>query len=116
MNTKSVTYCFSKLLSPTTTEQLDIALTSIVFDQQVNLVFLDDGVTLLPEIDAARKSTDFGKSLAGLRMMDEIPVIVEAESLTERNIDAEQIPDFVQFESTNAITDLLRESDLVLYF
>ena len=116
MSAKSVTYCFSRLLSPTTTEQLDIALTSIVFDQQVKLVFLDDGVVLLPEIDAARKETDFGKSLAGLRMMDEVPIFVEAESLTERNIQPGEIPDFVQIERTSAITDLLRESDLVLYF
>ena len=116
MSAKSVTYCFSKPLTPTTIEQLDIAVTSAVFDQKVDLVFLDDGVVLLPAIDSTRKSTDFGKSLAGLRMMDEISVVAERESLEKRGIVASQLPEFTQIESTDTITELIRTSDLVLYF
>lgn len=116
MSAKSVTYCFSKHLTPTTTEQLDIVLTSTVFDQRVNLMFLDDGVVLLTGIDTTRSSTDFGKSLAALRMMDDISVIVEDESLRTRNLDASKFPGFVRVETTEVITELFRSSDLVFYF
>ena len=116
MSAKSVIYCFSKPLTPTTIEQLDIAVTSVVFDQKVDLVFLDDGVVLLPAIDSTRKSTDFGKSLAGLRMMDEVSVVAERESLETRGIDASKLPEFTKIETNAAITEMIRASDLVLYF
>lgn len=116
MSAKSVIYCFSKPLTPTTTEQLDIALTSAVFDQKVGLVFLDDGVMLLPEIDATRDSTDFAKSIAALRMMDDIALLAEDESLRARKIDVSRLPEFVQVETTEAITDVIRTADLAIYF
>ena len=116
MSIRSVAYCFSKVYSTGTIEQLDIALMSTVFDQQVELVFVDDGVRLLSQISKSRADSPFARALESLRMMEDVPVIVDAESLAARNIDLSSLPQFARVEESKLINESLRSKDLAVCF
>ena len=116
MKANSVVYCFSKPFTPTIAEALDIALTSVVFDQKIMLVFLGDGVYQLPTFTNESLTNDFEKSLNGLRMMEEFPIYVDLESLDVRGIDIDNLPDYLTITDTSTLKDSLRTADLVLNF
>ena len=116
MKTNSVIYCFSNPLTPTSAEVLDIALTSVVFDQKIMLVFFGDAVYQLPTLTNESLTSDFGKSLNGLRMMEEFPIYVDLESLDVREIDTDNLPDYLTVTDTSTLKESLRTADLVLNF
>lgn len=74
-------------------ETLDLLLTAAAFEQEVELLFLDDGVMQLfdqqqPDILGVRDTSAIFKALEIYSIR---PPLVEYESLTERGLDSEAL-------------------------
>jgi tRNA 2-thiouridine synthesizing protein C len=83
-------------------EAFDLALTAAVFDQEVRLMLLDDGVYWLlaglPEL--VRESVE--------------TITVERQSLEERGLAELPLPAFVGIEERAALPGLIAAADLVV--
>lgn len=94
---------------------LDLVLSAAVFEQKINLVFMDDGVWQLQADQAplAINSKDLSAALTALPLFDVSNVFVEAQSLAQRGIAADALA--IQATSCSAaqIASLICESDLV---
>lgn len=94
---------------------LDMALASAVFEQDVNYVFLDDGVyQLLKGQDAAAiQSKTLGNALEALALYGIESVYADQQSLQERGIDAADLLAGMQLIGSDAIAKLIDSSDTV---
>ncbi|OIR09924.1 intracellular sulfur oxidation protein DsrF [mine drainage metagenome] len=97
-------------------EMLEAALVAAAFGQEVRLAFLDDGVF---QLVAGQQGEAVGqKSLAGLiALIDEHDidtVLVEAESLRERGLTADDLLVEAEILPRAALTLALAAADLVI--
>lgn len=94
---------------------LDMVLSAAAFEQQINLIFMDDGVW---QLQAAQKpksidAKDLSAALSALPLFDVSNVFVDSESLSVRGLDPATLAIDVKACSAATIAALLRESDVV---
>ncbi len=99
-------------------EALEVVLIAATFDQDVSLVFLDDGVYALVK---GQKTTsievkNFSPTFRALDDYDINKLYVERESLQRRGIDAENLLVPVEVLDAKQIGELLAQQDVVLSF
>lgn len=94
---------------------LDMALACAVFEQQVNYVFLEDGVyQLLKGQDAsAINCKTLGNTLETLQLYGIENVSVDEESLQRRGISQTEILAGIKVLDRESISSLIKDSDTV---
>ncbi len=94
---------------------LDMALASAVFEQQVNYIFLEDGVfQLLKSQNAERiNSKTIGNALETLDLYGIENVFVDESSLNQRSIKQSDLIMDVKLVPRSTISELVDQSDTV---
>lgn len=72
-------------------EALDAALASAVFEQQLSILWMDDGVFQLLNNSAQQSASDLQKNLKALGLYGIEQLYVHQPSLTQRGIDKSQL-------------------------
>ena len=99
-------------------EALEVVLIAATFDQDVSLVFLDDGVYALAK---GQKTTgiemkNFSPTFRALEDYDINKLYVERESLQKRGIDVDDLLIPVEVLDAKQIGALMAQQDVVLSF
>lgn len=96
-------------------EMLDIILTAAAFEQEVNVLFLDDAVFHLKANQNAQNSgyKNTATLFEILPTMDVNAIFVEMESLTERGLKADMLTQSVQIKSRATIANFMGQFDVV---
>ena len=94
---------------------LDMALACAVFEQDVNYVFLDDGIyqLLKGQDGAAIQNKTLGNALETLALYSIGNVYADQKSLQERGIDAADLLPSIQLVENDALSRLIKSADLV---
>lgn len=94
---------------------LDMALACAVFEQDVNYVFLDDGIyqLLKGQDGAAIQNKTLGSALETLALYSIENVYVDQQSLKERGIDAAELLPSIKLIENYALSRLIKNADLV---
>ena len=98
-------------------EVLEMILISGMFDQDVHVAFMDDGVFQLKkgqEAKAALEIKDFGNTYRALDGYGIEKLFVERESLEERGLTADDLIVPVEVVSRQAMSQLIAGMDVVL--
>ena len=99
-------------------ESLEVVLISAAFDQDVSVMFLDDGIYQL----AKGQKTDgievknFSPTDRALEMYDVEKLYVSKDSMTERGLTEDDLLVPVEVLEANQIGELMDEQDVVLSF
>ena len=99
-------------------ESLETVLIGAAFDQDVSMLFIDDGVYQLKK-DQNTDSIEFknfSKAFRALEMYDVEKLFVEAESLQERGLTADDLLVDVEIVQRGTVKDLIDQQDVVLSF
>ena len=96
-------------------EMLDIILTTAAFEQEVNILLLDDAIFHLKANQNAQNSSykNTATLFEILPTMDINSIFVETESLEERGLNAEMLTQSVQLKSRTTIADFIAQFDVV---
>jgi tRNA 2-thiouridine synthesizing protein C len=99
-------------------ESLEVVLIGAAFEQDVSMVFLDDGVYQLKkgQDTKAVEMKNFSPTYRALEMYDVEKLYVERESLEQRGLTEDDLLVPVQVMSSAEISDLMEEQDVVLSF
>ena len=94
---------------------LDMALACAVFEQDVNYVFLDDGIyqLLKGQDGAAIQNKTLGSALETLALYSIENVYVDQQSLKERDIDAAELLPSIKLIENYALSRLIKNANLV---
>lgn len=99
-------------------ESLEVVLIGAAFEQDVSVVFVDDGIYQLTK----GQDTDgigmknFSPTYRALEMYDVEKLYVEKESLEERGMTADDLIVPVEVMSAAQLQDLVEDQDVVLSF
>lgn len=99
-------------------ESLETVLIGAAFDQDVSMLFIDDGVFQLKR-DQAPESIDvknFSKTYRALEMYDVEKLFVEQESLEERGLTKDDLLVEVEVIAGSSVKELVDQHDVVLSF
>ncbi len=99
-------------------ESLETVLIGAAFDQDVSMLFIDDGVYQLKK-DQSTDSIEFknfSKAFRALEMYDVEKLFVEAESLQERGLSEDDLLVDVELVKRDEVKDLIDQQDVVLSF
>ncbi|MBX2883387.1 MAG: sulfurtransferase complex subunit TusC [Granulosicoccus sp.] len=99
-------------------ESLETVLIGAAFDQDVSMLFIDDGVYQLKK-DQQPDSIEFknfSKTYRALEMYDVEKLFVESESLAERGLSEDDLVVDVEVISRDGVKTLVDEQDVVLSF
>lgn len=99
-------------------ESLEVVLIGAAFEQDVSIVFLDDGVfQIRKEQDTGGIETkNFSKTFRALEMYDVEKLYVEKESLEARGMTVDDLNVDVEVKSSEEIGRLMEEQDVILSF
>jgi tRNA 2-thiouridine synthesizing protein C len=99
-------------------ESLEVVLITATFDQDVSLVFLDDGVYEIVKGQDTKGTgiKNHSKTYRALEGYDIEKLYVERESLEARGLTEDDLLVDVQVLSTAEMADLMNEQDVVLSF
>lgn len=99
-------------------ESLEVVLIGAAFEQDVTLVFLDDGVFQLTKGQDTSDSDmkNFSPTYRALEMYDVEKLYVSKESLEARGLTEEDLLVDVEVKTADEIRDLMEEMDVVLSF
>jgi len=99
-------------------ESLEVVLITATFDQDVSLVFLDDGVyeLLKGQNTKATGIKNFSPTYRALDGYDVEKLYVERESLEARGLSEEQLLVDVEVLSSAQMGELMAQQDVVLSF
>jgi len=99
-------------------EALDVAMASAAFDQEIALLFLDAGVTLLAKNQQPETIGDksLEKQFAALPLYDVNELYVDVGALQQYRLSQTDLSLPAQPLTTGEITQLLERSDIVLNF
>jgi tRNA 2-thiouridine synthesizing protein C len=99
-------------------ESLETVLIGAAFDQDVSMLFIDDGVYQLKKDQStdAIEVKNYAKAYRALEMYDVEKLFVEKESLQERGLSAEDLLVDVEVIDRASISRLIDEQDVVLSF
>lgn len=99
-------------------ESLETVLIGAAFDQDVSMLFIDDGVFQLKK-DQNTESIEFknfSKAYRALEMYDVEKLYVETESLQERGLTADDLLVDVEMIDRAKVSELVDQQDVVLSF
>jgi len=99
-------------------ESLEVVLITAAFDQDVSLVFLDDGVYQLKKGQQTKgiEIKNFSPTFRALEGYDVEKLYVEKESMDARGLTAEDLLVDVTMLSSTEMGALMNEQDVVLSF
>jgi len=99
-------------------EALETVLIGAAFDQDVSMLFIDDGVYQLKKDQNtdAIEFKNFSKAFRALEMYDVEKLFVEAESLSERGLTKDDLLVDVEIIKRASVNDLIEQQDVVLSF
>lgn len=99
-------------------ESLEVVLVGAAFDQDVSIVFMDDGVyQILKDQDTSAIGTkNFSKTFRALEMYDVEKLYVEKESMQARGISEDDLNVPVEVKSSEEIGRLMDQHDVILSF
>ena len=97
-------------------EELEMVLIAAMFDQDVHLAFLDDGVFQIKKHQAPStlEMKDFSRTFGALETYDIEKIYVERESMEERGLSSDDFLIPVQIISRSEVTALMDDMDVVL--
>lgn len=99
-------------------ESLETVLIGAAFDQDVSMLFIDDGVYQLKKDQSPEgiEFKNFAKAFRALEMYDVEKLFVEQESLAERGLTKSDLLVDVEVISREQTKTLIDEQDVVLSF
>jgi tRNA 2-thiouridine synthesizing protein C len=99
-------------------ECLEVILVGAAFDQDVSIIFMDDGVyQILKNQDTSAIGTkNFSKTFRALEMYDVEKLYVEKESLQARGLAEEDLSVPVEVLTSEQIGRLIEQQDVILSF
>lgn len=99
-------------------ESLETVLIGAAFDQDVTMLFIDDGVYQLKKEQNtdAIEFKNFAKAFRALEMYDVEKLFVEAESLQERGLSEDDLLVDVEIVERAKVNELIDQQDVVLSF
>ncbi len=99
-------------------ESLEVVLIAAAFEQDVSLVFADDGVYQLKKgmQTKAIATKNFSPTYRALEDYDIDKLYVEAESLAARGLTAEDLVTDVKVVDAKALAGLMEQQDVILSF
>ena len=99
-------------------ESLEVVLIAAAFEQDVSMVFLDDGVYQLKKGQDTKAAgmKNFSPTYRALEGYDVEKLYVEAESLAERGLSEDDLLVPVEVMSREALAALMDEQDVILSF
>lgn len=99
-------------------ESLEVVLAAAAFEQEVTVLFVDDGVYQLKKGQDTRgiEMKNFSPTYRALEMYEVKRVVVEHRSLAERGLDPDDLLIPVEVLASEAVADLLEAQDVVLSF
>ena len=99
-------------------ESLEVVLIGAAFEQDVSIVFLDDGVYQIrkDQDTSAIGTKNFSKTFRALEMYDVEKLYVEKESMEARGMTVDDLNVPVEVKSSEEIGRLLEEQDVILSF
>lgn len=102
--------------SPIAQEGLDALLAAAVFDQEISVLFMGDGVFQLTQNQAPQAGTSHQKKLQALPMYDVERIFVDEASLTERHLSQSELNLPCEILNSQDIQHLLTHHDHILSF
>ena len=99
-------------------EGLEVVLIGAAFEQDVSMVFLDDGVFQLKKGQDTGQSDmkNFSPAYRALEMYDVEKLYVEKESLEERGLTADDLIVPVEVIGASELADLMEQQDVILNY
>jgi len=99
-------------------ESLEVVLIAAAFEQDVSLVFVDDGVYQLKKGMQTKpiETKNFSPTYRALEDYDVDKLYVEAESLAARGLAVEDLLVDVKVLDSAALAELMEQQDVVLSF
>lgn len=99
-------------------ESLEVVLISAAFDQDVSLVFMDDGVYQIKKGQDSKGigMKNFSPTYRALEGYDIEKLFVEKESMDSRGLTAEDMIVPVEIVSKDQLTSMMEEQDVILTF
>jgi len=99
-------------------ESLEVILIGAAFDQDVSLVFMDDGIYQIKKDQdtTAAEVKNFSKTYRALEMYDVEKLYVEKESMEARGLTEADLLVDVEIKTKDEIADLMEEQDVLLSF
>jgi len=97
-------------------ESLEVVLVAAAFDQDVSVVFLDDGVCQLKKDQdtAGIGMKNFSKTYRALADYDVEKIYVEKESLEARGLSADDLVIPVEVMAAEDLRDIMAQQDVVI--
>ena len=99
-------------------ESLEVVLIGAAFDQDVSLVFMDDGVYQLKkgQDTKATEMKNFSPTYRALEMYDVEKLYVSKESMDDRGLTVDDLVVPVEMLDTSTMANLMEEQDVILTF
>jgi len=99
-------------------ESLETVLVGAAFEQDVSVVFMDDGVfQLVKDQDpGGLESKNFSKTYRALEMYDVEKLYVEQDSLRQRGLNAKDLLVPVEIINAETLGALMAQQDVILSF
>jgi len=99
-------------------ESLETVLIGAAFEQDVSMLFIDDGVYQLKKEQSPEgiEFKNFSKTYRALEMYDVEKLYVERESLEERGLSADDLLVDVEVIPSNDVKTLVDQHDVILSF
>jgi len=99
-------------------ESLEVVLIGAAFEQDVSLVFLDDGVYQIKKGQDTQgvQMKNFSPTYRALEMYDVEKLYVSRQSLEERGLTEEDLLVDVEVLDASQLADLMDEQDVILSF
>jgi tRNA 2-thiouridine synthesizing protein C len=99
-------------------ESLEVVLIGAAFEQDVSLVFMDDGVYQIKKDQdtAGTEMKNFSKTYRALEMYDVEKLYVEKESMEARGLTEDDLVVDVEVMTSEQIKDLMEDQDVLLSF
>jgi len=99
-------------------EALEVVLIGAAFEQDVSMVFIDDGVFQLKKDQDTDgiEMKNFSKTYRALEMYDVEKLYVDKQSLEERGLTEDDLLVDVEIKTTDELTALMEDQDVVMSF
>ncbi|MCU0295820.1 MAG: sulfurtransferase complex subunit TusC [Candidatus Nanopelagicales bacterium] len=99
-------------------ESLEVVLIGAAFEQDVSMVFIDDGVYQIKKGQDTKgvEMKNFSPTYRALEMYDVEKLFVERESMEARGLTEDDFVVPVQVLGSKELADLMEEQDVVLSF
>lgn len=102
-------------------ESLEVVLIGAAFDQDVSLVFIDDGIYQLKKnqqtsVDSGIGVKDFSKTYRALEGYDVEKLYVDKKSMVERGLSEDDLLVDVEILDDAEMAELMEQQDVVLSF